>query len=118
MCYPFLEIYRPSRFYSRTCFILVLCMQAPSYSCCSWKATEKKVHNYVTELIITKYNINIYREFKLVFFSAYFTLKMEVICSSEISVDFQRTRRCYIPADGTLINAISKRKGTYTKLKN
>jgi hypothetical protein len=30
------------------------------------------------------------------------TLKMEVICSSETSVDTQRTTRSYIPEDGTL----------------
>jgi hypothetical protein len=37
--------------------------------------------------------------------SAYFsTLKMEAIWSSETSVDFQRTARCYIPEDGTLQN--------------
>jgi hypothetical protein len=36
---------------------------------------------------------------------AYFsTLKMEVICSSETSVDFQRTTRRYIPEDSTLHN--------------
>lgn len=38
-CYSFPEIYSSSYFYSRTCFILVLCMPALSYSCCSWKAT-------------------------------------------------------------------------------
>jgi hypothetical protein len=31
------------------------------------------------------------------------TLKMEAICSSEKSVDFQRTTRRYIPEDGTLL---------------
>jgi hypothetical protein len=30
------------------------------------------------------------------------TLKMDAICSSETSVDFQRTTRCYIPEDSTL----------------
>jgi hypothetical protein len=35
--------------------------------------------------------------------SAYsWTLKMEAICSSEISVGFQRTTRRYIPEDNTL----------------
>jgi hypothetical protein len=29
------------------------------------------------------------------------TLKMEAICSSKMSVDFQRTTRCYIPEDGS-----------------
>jgi hypothetical protein len=33
--------------------------------------------------------------FTLVYFSAYSTLKMEAICSSETSVDFQRATRCY-----------------------
>jgi hypothetical protein len=32
----------------------------------------------------------------------YSTLKMEAICSSETSVDTQRTTRSYIPEDGTL----------------
>jgi hypothetical protein len=32
------------------------------------------------------------------------TLKMEAICSSETSVDTQRTTRHYIPQDGTLHN--------------
>jgi hypothetical protein len=32
------------------------------------------------------------------------TLKMEAICSSEMSVDTQRTTRRYIPEDGTLHN--------------
>jgi hypothetical protein len=37
------------------------------------------------------------------FLLAYFsTLKMEAICSSEASVDFQQTARHYIPEDGTL----------------
>jgi hypothetical protein len=31
-------------------------------------------------------------------------LKMEAICSSETSVNFQRTARCYIPEDRTLNN--------------
>jgi hypothetical protein len=33
---------------------------------------------------------------------AYSTMKMEAICSSETSVDFQRTTRRYIPEDSTL----------------
>jgi hypothetical protein len=41
--------------------------------------------------------------FRLVSCSAYSsTLKIEVICSSETSVDFQRTTWCYIPVDRTL----------------
>jgi hypothetical protein len=32
------------------------------------------------------------------------TLKMEATCSSETSVDFQRTTWCYIPEDSTLCN--------------
>jgi hypothetical protein len=39
--------------------------------------------------------------FMLLFLSAYMTMKMEVICSSEKSVDFQRTTRRYIPVDST-----------------
>jgi hypothetical protein len=43
--------------------------------------------------------------FTLVSCSAYFlTLKMEAICSSEMSDDTQRTTRRYIPEDGTLHN--------------
>jgi hypothetical protein len=34
------------------------------------------------------------------------TLKMESICSSETSVDFQRTTRSYIPEDTTLHNRL------------
>jgi hypothetical protein len=37
----------------------------------------------------------------------FFTLKMEAICSSERSVETQRTTRCYIPEDGTLQILIS-----------
>jgi hypothetical protein len=41
----------------------------------------------------------------LAYCSAYFsTLKMEAICSSETSVDFQRTTQRYIPEDSTLHN--------------
>jgi hypothetical protein len=40
--------------------------------------------------------------FTLVSCSAYSTLKMEVICSSEMSVGFQRTTGRYIPEDNTL----------------
>jgi hypothetical protein len=43
----------------------------------------------------------------LVSFSAYSsTLKMEAICSSETSVDFQRTTRRYIPEDGTVLYCV------------
>jgi hypothetical protein len=43
--------------------------------------------------------------FTLVSWVAYFsTLKMEAKCSSEISVDFQRTTDRHIPEDGTLHN--------------
>jgi hypothetical protein len=39
--------------------------------------------------------------------SEYFSaLKMKAICSSEKSVDFQRTTRPYIPEDGTLQNVV------------
>jgi hypothetical protein len=34
--------------------------------------------------------------------SLFFTLKMEAICSSETSIGFQHSTRCYIPRDGTL----------------
>jgi hypothetical protein len=42
------------------------------------------------------------------FLLAYFsTLKMEAICSSQTSVDFQQTTRRYIPEDGTLPTQIT-----------
>jgi hypothetical protein len=34
------------------------------------------------------------------------TLEMEPTCSSETSVDFQRTTRRYIPEDRTLLNFV------------
>jgi hypothetical protein len=37
-----------------------------------------------------------------VFWDVTVLLKMEVICSSETLVDFQRATRCYIPEDGAL----------------
>jgi hypothetical protein len=40
--------------------------------------------------------------FTLESYSAYSTLKMEAICSSETFVDFQRITRRYIPEDSTL----------------
>jgi hypothetical protein len=40
--------------------------------------------------------------FALVSCSAYSTVKMEAICCSETSVDFQRTTRRYIPEDTAL----------------
>jgi hypothetical protein len=44
---------------------------------------------------------------------AYFsTLKIEVTCSSEMSVDFQRTTRRYVPEDRTLL------KDRYKNLKS
>jgi hypothetical protein len=42
--------------------------------------------------------------FTLVSCSAYSTLKVEMICSSETSVHFQRTIRYYISEDRTLHN--------------
>jgi hypothetical protein len=41
---------------------------------------------------------------------------MEAICSSETSVDFQRTTRRYIPEDGTLHNHHCENLKTYTRL--
>jgi hypothetical protein len=40
--------------------------------------------------------------FTLLCFSVYSTLKMEVICSSETYVIFQRTTRHYIPEENTV----------------
>jgi hypothetical protein len=46
--------------------------------------------------------------FTLVSCLGYFlTLKMEAICSSETSVDFQRTTQCYIPQCSTLLINVS-----------
>jgi hypothetical protein len=62
----------------------------------------KKIHLVLKKLqiVLTAYGIskNVCGEEE-----AYFsTLKMEAICSSETSVDTQRTTRCYIPEDGSL----------------
>jgi hypothetical protein len=43
-----------------------------------------------------------WQAFTLVFCSAYSTLKMETICSSETSIDFQRITRCCISEDSIL----------------
>jgi hypothetical protein len=53
--------------------------------------------------------------FTLVSCSAYSsTLKLEAIYSSESSVDFQRTTRRYMPADGTLPNQRRENLKSYT----
>jgi hypothetical protein len=53
----------------------------------------------------------------LVSCSAYYsTLKMEAICSSEASVDFQRTTRCYIPEDSILYNHRCENLKSYAPL--
>jgi hypothetical protein len=52
--------------------------------------------------------------FTLIFFLAYSsTLKMEAICSSEISVGFKCTTRGYIPEDSTLQNHCSENVKSY-----
>jgi hypothetical protein len=44
--------------------------------------------------------------------SLFFDLNMEAICSSETSVDTERTKRRYIPEDGTLYtNRVDKVRG-------
>jgi hypothetical protein len=43
------------------------------------------------------------------------TLKLEAICSSETSVDFQRTTRRYIPKDRTLHNHRYENLKSYNK---
>jgi hypothetical protein len=49
--------------------------------------------------------------FMLVSCSAYSsTLKMEAICSSETSVDFQRNARRYIPEDSTVLKCVDFKK--------
>jgi hypothetical protein len=40
--------------------------------------------------------------FTLISCSTYSTLKMEAVCSSETSVDFQRSTRRYVPEDSNL----------------
>jgi hypothetical protein len=51
------------------------------------------------------YRLHLQPAFTLVSCSAFsFTLKMEVICSSETSIDTQRTTGRYIPEGGTLHN--------------
>jgi hypothetical protein len=41
---------------------------------------------------------------QVVFCSAYLTLRMKAICSSEMSIDFHQTTWCYIPEDSILNN--------------
>jgi hypothetical protein len=48
-------------------------------------------------------NLGLAPAFTLVSCSAYLALKMEAICLSETSVDFQRTTRHYIQEDSTLL---------------
>jgi hypothetical protein len=60
--------------------------------------------SHFEEFCHLKYNAVLSVYFTLISCSAYSTLKMEEICSSETSVDFQRTTRRYIPEDGTLHN--------------
>jgi hypothetical protein len=43
----------------------------------------------------------------------FFALKIEAICSSEMSVDFQRITRCYIPEDRTIYNYLCGNLNTY-----
>jgi hypothetical protein len=54
--------------------------------------------------------------FTLASYSTYsLTLKMEAICSSETSVDFQRTTQRYIPEESTLKKSV-KYFGTDTDI--
>jgi hypothetical protein len=55
--------------------------------------------------------------FTLVFFSAYSTLKMEALFSSETSVNFQRIIRPYIPEDSTLYNHCCENLKSYVSHK-
>jgi hypothetical protein len=43
----------------------------------------------------------------------FFTLKMEALCSSEMSLDFQQTAQHYIPEDRTLPNHCSENLKSY-----
>jgi hypothetical protein len=54
--------------------------------------------------------------FTLAYFSAYSTLKMEAICSSEMSVGFQLNIQRYIPEDSTLHNHWCENLKPYTWL--
>jgi hypothetical protein len=56
-------------------------------------------HNRVQIPSVTTLTVGLSPAFMLVFCSAYSTLKMEAIYSSEMSVDSQRTTRRYIPED-------------------
>jgi hypothetical protein len=51
-------------------------------------------------------------------FACYSTLNMQSTCSSEKSVDFQRTKRRYIPEDRTLHNHRCKVKGKVVTVLN
>jgi hypothetical protein len=62
-----------------------------------------------------KYQLFLLPAFTLVSCSAYSsTLKMELIFSSETSVDFQRTTRHYIPENNTLYNHCCEHLKSYT----
>jgi hypothetical protein len=56
--------------------------------------------------------------FKLVFSSAYSTLKMKAVCSSEISVYFQRATQRYITQDNTPHKDRRKNFKSYFKQQN
>jgi hypothetical protein len=59
---------------------------------------------YAAGLQKTLWNVQLSKCFHAVFLLASSTLMMEATCSSETSVDFQRTTRRYIPEDRTLHN--------------
>jgi hypothetical protein len=61
----------------------------------------------------TRYQRGLPAAFNLVSCSAYSTLKMEAICSSETSLDFQRITRRYIPDDSSTHNHRCKNLKSY-----
>jgi hypothetical protein len=66
---------------------------------------------------IYQYSLRLPPAFTLVSCFAYYsTLKMDATCSSETSVDFQQTTRCYIPEDRTLHNHCCENLKSYSTL--
>jgi hypothetical protein len=63
---------------------------------------DRTLHNHSCEALKFRRQDGLPPAFALVSFSAYLTLKMNAICSSETTVDFKRTIRLFIPEDTTL----------------
>jgi hypothetical protein len=65
---------------------------------------------------VSEENIAVAICFQAGFLPHFSTLKMEAICSSEKSVDTQRTTRRDIPEDGTLLYSLLQRREDEGKL--